>query len=44
MSNSTQIAAPLYHVQTTAAELRDGFPYFSYHEFVSKLPRACSGW
>ncbi len=37
MSNVTQIAVPPYHVQTTAAELRDGFPYFSYHESVSKL-------
>ena len=37
MSNATQISAPPYHVQTTAAELRDGFPYFSYHESISKL-------
>ena len=37
MSDTTQMAAPQYHVQTTAAELRDGFPYFCYHESVSKL-------
>ena len=26
-----------YHVQTTAAELRDGFPWFGYHASVSAL-------
>ena len=29
--------AATYHVQSTAAELRDGFPYFSYHDSVSAL-------
>ena len=31
------IAAPPYHVQSTARRLRDGFPYFAYHESVSVL-------
>lgn len=26
-----------YHVQSTALDLRDGFPYFAYHESVSAL-------
>ena len=33
----TPIIAPPYHVQSTAAELRSGFPYFSYHDSVSAL-------
>jgi hypothetical protein len=37
MPNATQISAPPYHVQSTAAELRNGFPYFSYHKSISKL-------
>ncbi len=32
-----EIITPLYHVQSTATELRAGFPYFSYHESVSAL-------
>jgi hypothetical protein len=35
--NRTTIIAPPYHVQSTAAILRDGFPYFTHHESVSKL-------
>jgi hypothetical protein len=31
------VIAPPYHVQSTAAELRDGFPYFSHHDSVSAL-------
>ncbi len=37
MAKPTTIVAPPYHVQSTAAELRSGFPYFSYHDSVSKL-------
>jgi Esterase FrsA-like len=37
MAKTISIVAPPYHVQSTAAELRSGFPYFSYHESVSKL-------
>ena len=37
MTRTTSIVAPPYHVQSTAAELRSGFPYFSYHDSVSKL-------
>ena len=37
MTKNTLIVAPPYHVQSTAAELRSGFPYFSYHDSVSKL-------
>jgi hypothetical protein len=37
MARTASIVAPPYHVQSTAAELRSGFPYFSYHESVSKL-------
>lgn len=29
--------APLYHVQSTATELRSGFPYFSHHDSVTAL-------
>ncbi len=37
MTNTTFIIAPPYHVQSSAAELRSGFPYFSYHDCVSAL-------
>ncbi len=37
IASTTLIIAPPYHVQSTAAELRSGFPYFSYHESVSAL-------
>lgn len=37
MTNVTSIIAPPYHVQSTAAELRDGFPYFRFHDSVSAL-------
>ena len=34
---ATSNEATEFHVQSTAADLRDGFPYFSYHESVSAL-------
>ena len=37
MAPVTQIIAPPYHVQSTAKELRGGFPYFAFHESVSAL-------
>ncbi len=37
MTPTTSIIAPPYHVQTTATELRSGFPYFSHHNSVSAL-------
>ena len=37
MSISAKIIAPPYHVQSTAANLRNGFPYFTHHESVSAL-------
>lgn len=37
MTNSAKIIAPPYHVQSTATELRDGFPYFTHHDSVSAL-------
>ena len=37
MTTATSIVAPPYHVQSTAAELRSGFPYFPYHGSVSAL-------
>lgn len=37
MAKLTSIIAPPYHVQSTASELKARFPYFSYHESVSKL-------
>ena len=37
MPRTTSIIAPPYHVQSTAAELRSGFPYFAYHQSVSAL-------
>lgn len=33
----TTILAPPYHVQSTAANLRSGFPYFSHHDSISAL-------
>ena len=35
MTKST--GAPLYHVQSTATQLRSAFPYFSHHESVTAL-------
>ena len=37
MTSKTSIIAPPYHVQSTAAELRSGFPYFPQHDSVSAL-------
>lgn len=37
MPPTTTIIAPPYHVQSTADELRSGFPYFAYHNSVSAL-------
>ncbi len=37
MTDKTTIIAPPFHVQSTAAELRDGFPYFPFHASVSAL-------
>ena len=37
MNRTTSIVSPPYHVQSTAAELRNGFPYFTYYESVSQL-------
>ena len=37
MRSSPKIVAPPYHVQSTARELRNGFPYFAYHASVSAL-------
>lgn len=37
MPTTTTILAPPFHVQSTAAQLRSGFPYFAYHESVSAL-------
>ena len=37
MKRATPILAPPYHVQSTATDLRSGFPYFSYHDSVSAL-------
>ncbi len=37
MTSITSIVAPPYHVQSTATELRSGFPYFSHHDSVSAL-------
>ena len=34
---ATAIIAPPYHVQSTAKELRNGFPYFAHHDSVSAL-------
>ncbi len=37
MANSNLLTAPQYHVQLTSADYRSGFPYFSYHESITKL-------
>ena len=37
MTTKTSIIAPPYHVQSTAAAMRSGFPYFSHHDSVSAL-------
>ena len=37
MTSRTSILAPPYHVQSTASDLRSGFPYFSHHDSVSAL-------
>ena len=37
MAPTTLTLAPPYHVQSTAAQLRSGFPYFPWHESVSAL-------
>ena len=37
MTDKPFIVAPPYHVQSTAAAVRDGFPYFSHHGSVSAL-------
>lgn len=37
MKGKTSIVAPPYHVQSTAAEVRAGFPYFAHHDSVSAL-------
>jgi hypothetical protein len=37
MTDLTDIIVPPYHVQSTALELRNGFPYFAHHESVSSL-------
>ena len=37
MTSNTSIAAPAYHVQSTAETIRDGFPYFPHHDSVSAL-------
>ncbi len=37
MQTLMKIIAPPYHVQSTAEQLKDGFPYFPHHDSVSKL-------
>ena len=37
MTQSAEIVAPPYHVQSNATKLRDGFPYFAHHDSVSAL-------
>ena len=37
MKGKTSIVAPPYHVQSTAAQVRAGFPYFAHHDSVSAL-------
>ena len=37
LNDPADIVAPPYHVQTTAKELREGFPFFAHHESVSAL-------
>jgi pimeloyl-ACP methyl ester carboxylesterase len=37
MHKLMKLSAPPYHVQSTAEQLRGGFPYFAHHDSVSKL-------
>ena len=37
VTTNSEIIAPPYHVQSTATELRGGFPYFAHHASVSAL-------
>lgn len=37
MITEPKIVAPPYHVQSTAKELRNGFPYFDHHKSISAL-------
>ena len=37
MNGTNTHDSPFYHVQSTAAELRDGYPYFTHHESVKAL-------
>jgi hypothetical protein len=37
MTSTRNIIAPPYHVQSTAKELRNGFPYFDHHDTISSL-------
>lgn len=37
MAQSLNVVVPPFHVQSTAAESRDGFPYFPHHDSVSAL-------
>ena len=37
MNHVSSIVAPPFHVQSTAADLRAGFPYFSHHDSVAAL-------
>ena len=37
MAAAPRISTPPYHVQSTAGDVRNGFPYFSYHRSVSEL-------
>jgi hypothetical protein len=34
---NTGITVPSYHVQSTATDARNGFPYFTHHDSVSAL-------
>ena len=37
MASTTSIVAPPYHVQSTAKDVRSGFPYFAHHDSVAAL-------
>ena len=37
MTSPANIVAPPYHVQSTAVELRNGFPYFTHRDSISAL-------
>ena len=39
MPDGQSIVTPPYHVQSTAKEIRSGFPYFAYHASISALWR-----